>query len=54
MAVRFEQENLVDSVNHELAREDTTGAVGTGSLRLAAKRDPRWVKIKRPFIVVGG
>ena len=45
---------VFDSVNHELAREDTTGGVGTGALRLANKRDPRWVKIKRPFIVVGG
>jgi predicted ATPase with chaperone activity len=45
---------IFDSVNHELAREDGAGGVGTGSLRLATKRDPRWVKIKRPFIVVGG
>jgi predicted ATPase with chaperone activity len=45
---------VFDSVNHEVAREDMAGGVGTGALRLASKRDPRWVKIKRPFIVVGG
>ncbi len=43
---------VFDSVNHEIARDDTPG--GTGSLRLATKRDTRWIKIKRPFIVVGG
>ena len=45
---------VFDSVNHEVARDDTVGGTGTGSLRLATKRDPRWIKIKRPFIVVGG
>lgn len=44
---------LYDSVNHQLAKdEDVDG--GTNALRAGAKRDPRWVKIKRPFIVVGG
>ena len=27
---------------------------GTGNLRTSQRRDPRWVKIRRPFIVVGG
>ncbi len=45
---------VFDSVNHEVAREDMAGGVGTGTLRLASRRDPRWIKIKRPFIVVGG
>lgn len=45
---------LYDSVNHQLAPEDdavTTQA--TGTLR-GVRRDPRWVKIRRPFVVVGG
>jgi predicted ATPase with chaperone activity len=45
---------LYDSVNHQRAPEDDTTATGTGSLRSGVKRDPRWVKIRRPFIVVGG
>lgn len=45
---------LYDSVNHELvSREDTTSN-GTGSLKSGGRRDPRWVHIRRPFIVVGG
>jgi predicted ATPase with chaperone activity len=45
---------LYDSVNHELAPEEDVTSEGTGSLRTGAKRDPRWVKVRRPFIVVGG
>ena len=45
---------LYDSVNHKLAREDDATAQGTGSLRTGARRDPRWVRIRRPFIVTGG
>jgi hypothetical protein len=45
---------LYDSVNHELAPEDDVTSSGTGSLKTGAKRDPRWVKIRRPFVVVGG
>ena len=44
---------LYDSVNHQLAKDEDIDP-GTGALRAGAKRDPRWVKIKRPFIVVGG
>jgi len=44
---------LYDSVNHQLANEDQS-APGTGSLRTSGRRDPRWVRIRRPFIVVGG
>ncbi len=45
---------LYDSVNHQLAPEDDpVNFQGTGSLR-GVRRDPRWVKIRRPFIVVGG
>jgi predicted ATPase with chaperone activity len=45
---------LYDSVNHKLATEEDTTATGTGALRSGARRDPRWVKIRRPFIVTGG
>lgn len=45
---------LYDSVNHTLADEDQSNESGTGGLRAGSRRDPRWVKIKRPFIVVGG
>jgi predicted ATPase with chaperone activity len=45
---------LYDSVNHQLASDDETTESGTGSLRSGSRRDPRWVRIRRPFIVVGG
>ncbi|HEY62743.1 MAG TPA: AAA family ATPase [Anaerolineae bacterium] len=45
---------LYDSVNHELAPSYQTPQRGTGSLRSNARRDPRWIHIRRPFIVVGG
>ncbi len=45
---------LYDSVNHVLAADEDASASGTGGLKAGAKRDPRWVKIKRPFVVVGG
>ncbi len=45
---------LYDTVNHQLAADDETTAAGTGSLRSGSRRDPRWVRIRRPFIVVGG
>lgn len=45
---------IYDSVNHKLAPESDTTRMGTGSLRTGARRDPRWVRIHRPFIVTGG
>ncbi len=41
---------LYDSVNHELAPHEDTGGLGGTSQR----KDARWVKIRRPFIMVGG
>lgn len=42
---------VFDNVNHQLAPEDETGTTpGRGSMR----KDARWVRVKRPFIVVGG
>ena len=43
---------LYDSVNHELAEEEPP-THNTGPLR-NSRRDPRWIRIKRPFIVTGG
>jgi len=45
---------LYDSVTHTLSPEDDVSSSGTGGLKTGAKRDPRWVKIRRPFVVVGG
>jgi len=45
---------LYDSVNHQLSPESDTTASGTGNLRATVRRDPRWVKIRRPFIMVEG
>ena len=45
---------LYDLVNHQLATDDPSSAPSTGALRTNVRRDPRWVHIRRPFIVVGG
>jgi len=48
---------LYDAVSHKTApeSESLSGAGGgTGNLRPSTRRDPRWIKIRRPFIVVGG
>ncbi|MGB2964249.1 MAG: ATP-binding protein [Anaerolineales bacterium] len=45
---------LYDSVNHELIPEREVTETGTGQLKTGMRRDPRWIRIKRPFIVVGG
>ncbi len=45
---------LYDAVNHKLSPDEETTARGTGSLRSGLKRDIRWVRIHRPFIVTGG
>ncbi len=45
---------LYDSVNHQLSTEEPEVSTGTGALRSNIRRDPRWVRIRRPFIVVGG
>jgi SpoVK/Ycf46/Vps4 family AAA+-type ATPase len=44
---------MYDSVNHQLAREEDSSP-NTGTVRTGARRDTRWVRIRRPFIVVGG
>ncbi|MFH1184939.1 MAG: ATP-binding protein [Chloroflexota bacterium] len=41
---------LYDAVSHRLA----SNGDDNGSARSTTRRDPRWVKIRRPFITVGG
>jgi predicted ATPase with chaperone activity len=47
---------LYDSVNHKvISEDDASSSQSTGSvLKSSSKRDPRWVRIRRPFIMVGG
>jgi len=46
---------IYDQVSHKLAPGvEVPNASGTGNLRTSQRRDPRWVKVRRPFIVVGG
>ncbi len=48
---------VYDAVSHSLAQDSEgggSGAASTSNLRSNVRRDPRWVKIRRPFIVVGG
>ncbi len=43
---------LYDSVNHQIIRDDDSAP--TSSMRTSVRRDPRWVRIRRPFIITGG
>jgi predicted ATPase with chaperone activity len=45
---------LYDPVNHLRAPDEDATPMGSGSLRSATRRDSRWVKIRRPFVIVGG
>src|SRR4030043_1304273 len=45
---------MYDSVNHQLSTEEPSGSAGAGGTRTNGRRDLRWVRIRRPFIVVGG
>ena len=46
---------VYDAVSHTLAPEaDGVTTPGTGNLRSSPRKDPRWLKVRRPFIVVGG
>ncbi|MEM9951052.1 MAG: ATP-binding protein [Chloroflexota bacterium] len=40
---------IFDFVNHELSEDQTPAKYGTGEVA-----DPRWVRIRRPIIIVGG
>jgi predicted ATPase with chaperone activity len=41
---------LYDAVTHQLAAEGDEN----GGMRSTTRRDPRWVRIRRPFVIVGG
>jgi predicted ATPase with chaperone activity len=48
---------VYDAVAHSLAPDtgaSSTPGANTSGLRTNTRRDPRWIKIRRPFIVVGG
>jgi predicted ATPase with chaperone activity len=45
---------LYDSVNHILADEDEKVDQSATQQKTGAKRDPRWVHIRRPFVIAGG
>lgn len=49
---------VYDQVSHRIVPEgeggSSSGTGSTGNLRTSQRRDPRWVKIRRPFVVVGG
>jgi predicted ATPase with chaperone activity len=45
---------MYDAINHQRAPDDPGSASGTGALKGNTRRDTRWVRIRRPFIVVGG
>jgi predicted ATPase with chaperone activity len=45
---------VYDAVSHSLAPENDITGGGTSTLRPNTRRDLRWIKIRRPFIVVGG
>ena len=45
---------LYDSVNHQLSPEEEVPPQTGGQLRAGQRRDPRWVRVRRPFITVGG
>lgn len=45
---------VFDNVHHEVVETSGSEAEDTGSKRTGVKRDPRWIKIRRPVIMVGG
>ena len=45
---------LYDSVNHKKAPDKDNALMDANSLRSSKRPDPRWVHIRRPFIVTGG
>jgi predicted ATPase with chaperone activity len=45
---------LYDNVNHQIVSEEESPSKDTESLRTGQRRDPRWLRIRRPFIMTGG
>jgi predicted ATPase with chaperone activity len=44
---------IYDSVNHQASPEEEP-PTNSGTLRSSTRKDPRWIRIHRPFIVTGG
>jgi hypothetical protein len=44
---------MYDSVNHQLST-DESASQGSAAQKMNGRRDIRWVRIRRPFIIVGG
>jgi hypothetical protein len=44
---------IYDSVNHQAAPESEL-PTSSGTLRASTRKDPRWIRIHRPFIITGG
>jgi predicted ATPase with chaperone activity len=44
---------IYDSVNHEASPENEP-TPSSGTLRASTRKDPRWIRIHRPFIITGG
>lgn len=44
---------IYDSVNHQASPEEEV-PLSSGTLRSSTRKDPRWIRIHRPFIVTGG
>ncbi len=44
---------LFDSVNHQLSTEEQPASAGAAA-KMNGRRDLRWVRIRRPFIICGG
>jgi energy-coupling factor transporter ATP-binding protein EcfA2 len=45
---------LFDSTDHQVIPDENSTDTVTGQLRAMARRDMRWVHIRRPFIMTGG
>jgi SpoVK/Ycf46/Vps4 family AAA+-type ATPase len=45
---------VFDNVNHELLEVSSTGDTGSLPRATGLRPDPRWVRIRRPVIIVGG
>jgi predicted ATPase with chaperone activity len=45
---------LYDSVNHVIYKDESRKPDTASGLRSGIRRDPRWVRINRPFVITGG
>jgi len=45
---------MYDSVNHQLSAEEPSSSSSATTGKMNGRRDLRWVRIRRPFIITGG